>query len=304
MTATTAKNTTGVVRWIRDWTARKVGLLNAMDRAEQEAQELTERWDVPKGDHIPADLQDTQPRYWLTRSGQQIAGRLDVNDLAEGSQSAAAPVLLALFPVLAVLAFLLSTIAPWLGILPLVLVVPLAVVTWQATNSALWPLLVVGVGVVMPLLGSSTGFGMSMRDPMDLFAFVATLGLVTLAGGFMAQSYMAGVRNGLLIVGAFVGANVASMWLPVYLGQAAWFAVGCLMPLMYAHTIAKARAGSLLVDAHTHMSEVHAGHATAHVGARQQLLPGERRRVLCHPQGLGHAAESQGPGPGQARCRH
>lgn len=251
--------------------ARTLGLGAAMDAATREAEELTERWDVPQGDHVPEDLRDTQPRYWLTRSGQQIAGRLDVNDLAEGSQSPAAPILLALFPVLAALALLLSSVAPWLAVVPLAGVVVLAVLAWQATNSLLWPALAIATGVVMPLAGPATGgFGMAMRNPLDFLVLLAIGAAVLVLGGFLADRWRTGVRNTMLGVAAGVVTHTVASFLPPSLAAAAWFAVGCSIPLFYAHALAKARALSLLVDAHTHMSEVLAGHATAHVGARQE----------------------------------
>jgi hypothetical protein len=279
MNATTIETKQGPLGWVGRWVGRTLGLQETMERAQREAVELTERWDVPQGDEVPADLRDTQPRFWLTRAGQQIAGRLDVNDMAEGSQSAAAPILLVLFPLLAVLALALSAVAPWLGILPLLFVPPLMVLAWQATNSWLWPLVALVVGVVMPLLGSTTGFGMSLRNPMDLFVMMGTLSFLVLGGAFMAQSFATGIRNGIILVVGFVAIQGISQLLPASLGQAVWFAIGCFLPIIYAHAILKARAMSLIVDAHSHMSEILAGHATAHVGARKQQAEAAARDI-------------------------
>jgi hypothetical protein len=261
----------GLLSLAKHWIDKTLGLEGAMSRAEQEALELTERWDVPQGNDVPEDLRDTAPRYWLTRHRQQIAGRLDVNDLAEGSQSAAAPILLALFPVLAALAALLSAFTPWMGLLPLILLFPLFVMAWQATNSWVWPVMALVVGVVMPLGGASVAGGFS-GGQSEATALAAAFVVVPFVAAMLmaSQQFMVALRNTALCLLAFAVVFGFSQLLPGTLAHALWFLVGCALPFVYTVILTRARAMSLLVDAHTHMSEILAGHATSHVAARKQ----------------------------------
>jgi hypothetical protein len=269
-TDTIESEKTGALAFIKSWVDKTLGLAGVLNRAEQEALELTERWDVPQGENVPADLRDTQPRYWLTRNRQSVAGRLGINDMLLGSQSASAPILLALFPVLAALASLASAVAPWLGLLPLLLVAPLLLMTWQATNSWLWPLLAVVLGVVMPLGGASIvgGFSGGMSEAIALMAgFVIVPIIAAVLMG--SQNFMETLRKTLGGMLAFAAIAAVSIALPPALAHAAWFAIGCALPVYYSNELAKQRALGLMVQAKKHQSEILAGHATAHVAARK-----------------------------------
>lgn len=60
-----------------------------LKEASDESRRLTERHDVPQGEHVPEDLRDRAPRYITTRDGFSIASLLHPNDKTIGSDSAA-----------------------------------------------------------------------------------------------------------------------------------------------------------------------------------------------------------------------
>lgn len=76
--------------------------------AREEAMIVGLRHDVPNGPDVPADLRDSEGRFFRTPSGFRISGRLLVQDMLEGSTSPGAPILLGLFPVVMMLDTLLA----------------------------------------------------------------------------------------------------------------------------------------------------------------------------------------------------
>lgn len=69
--------------------------------AQAETAVLTERNDVPNGPGVPEDLRDRQGRFFGTREGYRISGRMLVGDMLDGSPSAALPLLYATYPFMA-----------------------------------------------------------------------------------------------------------------------------------------------------------------------------------------------------------
>jgi hypothetical protein len=82
-----------------------LGALIGMDRIRQQAWDetcdLTERHDVPSGEHVPEDLRDKMGFFWHTRNGYRVSGRMLPSDMLQGSPSAAMPLILVLFSLLA-----------------------------------------------------------------------------------------------------------------------------------------------------------------------------------------------------------
>lgn len=71
-------------------------------QAWEETRNLTERHDIPNNESVPEDLRDKAGRFFRTREGYRIAGRLLVHDMLEGSPSSAISLVFAIYPLLAI----------------------------------------------------------------------------------------------------------------------------------------------------------------------------------------------------------
>lgn len=225
-----------------------------------EATLLTERHDVPHeidgqrvADFAP-DLDDTDPRWWRTRDGHRIAGRLLPNDLAGGGPSPATPLLIGLLPLLAMSTLLLSRL-PHIGGLFMGLGVLLMLIAagtlWAAEGfkTAIGTLL---LGAFLPLAAATAALGgpssgavapagrlLSMvQSPMALALPVGALLIIALifSGSFSKAMIAARAIIGGLV--AIVVLAFVSTLLRKLIGPTAsvlpWFAVGAGLPWLWA----------------------------------------------------------------------
>lgn len=81
--------------------------------------EFQEWW--PK---VPEDLRDTQSRIITTKLGRRAEGFLQGNDMGQGGDSLATPLMYLAFPVIGVLATFLVSLIGWAGWAALLLTIP------------------------------------------------------------------------------------------------------------------------------------------------------------------------------------
>lgn len=239
-----------------------------------EATALTERWDVPNGPDVTPDLRDTEGRYFRTREGYRVAGRLLLDDMTFGSASPAAPVLIALLPILSMLMLFgqfgqlvggLGIIAALLALsscmrpLHLMMLMGASVLLPSVANSL--PHLVGGAG-----MGSATGLMSMLTNPMSLAAPAALLVAVWVFSGFKVHI----VRNVALGVGALLVLAFAVRLLPASLQGLFWYALAACSPLLYAWFTFRTRALRLVDQGQRANLESTGKLSSSHIEARQQ----------------------------------
>lgn len=85
------------------------GLQHEQERVQELIDSCSTRHDIPHGSKVPKDLDDKQGTWQLTKDGYPVVGVLLPEEFAEGDQSPAAPLYLALAPIL----FTLGGLTGW-----------------------------------------------------------------------------------------------------------------------------------------------------------------------------------------------
>jgi hypothetical protein len=148
-----------------------------LPRAVAEADQILERWDVPHeidglavADFAP-DLDDQNPRWWKTKQGSRISGRLLLNDLVLGGASPATSLLMGLLPLLALATIILGMLPSALGTLGgfigTTAIACVAVALWRAAGKGIASLATfLGVIIPMAFARSAVGAGAAGFSPM------------------------------------------------------------------------------------------------------------------------------------------
>ena len=214
---------------------------------------VTERWDVPNGPDVPADLRDVNGRFFRTEDGHRISGLLLNSDFQRGFESASWPLLFAMIPPLTLTALLLQSVLGLPGLL--LACIPIAVLVGTiATAAGGWAAVGAFVGgVVLPIIGAKSSamplgggwmrnleanvrannFGALVADSGS--AFLISLA-VLVAIGLMSEKkrWRDAAQLVLAVAAAFAVSAVLGRFWPLA-GQLWWLALGCAMPWFFGH---------------------------------------------------------------------
>jgi hypothetical protein len=190
-----------------------------LPRAVAEADQILERWDVPHevngqlvSDFAP-DLDDRSPRWWRTKQGSRISGRLLNNDLVLGGASPATTLLMGLLPLLALATLILGMLPSALGTLGgfigMAAIACVAVALWRAAGKGI-AMLATFLGVIIPgaFARSAIANGASGFSPM---AFLDHL-MANASGATMAVGLVAVTAVIFFAAGSVSRARVAFMY--------------------------------------------------------------------------------------------
>jgi len=241
-----------------------------------EANTILERWDVPHEiDGVPVadDIDDREPRFWRTRDGHRLAGRLTVNDLALGAPSPATPLVIGLIPLLAMATTILSLLIGWpaavLGFAAMAFVAfQLSISEGIATAATMFV-----VGGVLPFLGLTASSSFSSIDPGRLSSINPTMIVGVLVGVFVVAAIAFGsldkARVAFMYVGGFLVASLlAHLLLPVWLQPAVWFLVGAGLPAAWSYLDWTHYVDRLVAQDTNAPAESSQNSGEAHIGAR------------------------------------
>lgn len=206
------------------------------DSAWDETRNVTERHDVPSGSSVPADLRDKFGRFFRTREGYRIAGRLLIHDMLDGSPSSAVPLIYGCYPLLAFVLTLGTTV----GILGSAVVTILNLV-WVFTVLSFTGIGFLGLNLLglLVIVGMATGLGAFA----SIFSFIPVVGpqIVALTSGHEGGSLL-----------AFIGSLIPG-----------------LLPLLPARSQARDRARSLAAQGSLCNIESMGTHSDTHVESRR-----------------------------------
>ncbi|MEW2846870.1 TraM recognition domain-containing protein [Stenotrophomonas maltophilia] len=255
-------------------------------RSEDEFQEW---W--PK---VPEDLRDTQSRIITTKLGRRAEGFLQGNDMGQGGDSLATPLMYLAFPVIGVLATFLVSLIGWAGWAALVLTIPyfIALKQGEGMKEALKALVLLqwvpmalqfvvgdskgGTEVAMQAGGMAVYAQMAKTYLWWAFGLVGVLFVVCFVaaashphrgviGGTAARFIQAMKWVGLIFATLFV-AKV----LPFGLGEAAPYVLACMYAMQYAEGNFVQNAARLYLQNNDNNLATQGALINAHVKAREQ----------------------------------
>ncbi|BBQ11061.1 TraM recognition domain-containing protein [Stenotrophomonas maltophilia] len=255
-------------------------------RSEDEFQEW---W--PK---VPEDLRDTQSRIITTKLGRRAEGFLQGNDMGQGGDSLATPLMYLAFPVIGVLATFLVSLIGWAGWAALLLTIPyfIALKQGEGMEEALKALVLLQ-WVPMALqfvVGDSDGStevamqagGMAVYAQMAktylwwAFGLVGILFVVCFVSA--ASHPHRGVIGGTAArfiqamkwVGLIFATLVVAKVLPFGLGEAAPYVLACMYAMQYAEGNFVQNAARLYLQNNDNNLATQGALINAHVKAREQ----------------------------------
>jgi TraM recognition site of TraD and TraG len=255
-------------------------------RSEDEFQEW---W--PK---VPEDLRDTQSRIITTKRGRRAEGFLQGNDMGQGGDSLATPLMYLAFPVIGVLATFLVSLIGWAGWAALLLTIPyfIALKQGEGMKEALKALVLLQC-VPMALqfvVGDSDGStevamqagGMAVYAQMAktylwwAFGLVGVLFVVCFVAA--ASHPHRGVIGGTAArfiqamqwVGLIFAALVVAKVLPFGLGEAAPYVLACMYAMQYAEGNFVQNAARLYLQNNDNNLATQGALINSHVKAREQ----------------------------------
>ncbi|HGM6770664.1 TPA: TraM recognition domain-containing protein [Stenotrophomonas maltophilia] len=255
-------------------------------RSEDEFQEW---W--PK---VPEDLRDTQSRIITTKRGRRAEGFLQGNDMGQGGDSLATPLMYLAFPVIGVVATFLVSLIGWAGWAALLLTIPyfVALKQGEGMKEALKALVLLQ-WVPMALqfmVGDSKGGtevamqagGMAMYAQMAktylwwAFGLVGILFVVCFVAA--ASRPHRGVIGGTAArfiqamkwVGLIFATLVVAEVLPFGLGEAAPYVLACMYAMQYAEGNFVQNAARLYLQNNDNNLATQGALINSHVKAREQ----------------------------------
>lgn len=255
-------------------------------RSEDEFQEW---W--PK---VPEDLRDTQSRIITTKRGRRAEGFLQGNDMGQGGDSLATPLMYLAFPVIGVLATFLVSLIGWAGWAALVLTIPyfIALKQGEGMKEALkaWVLLQwVPMALQFVVGDSKGGTEVAMQaGGMAVYAQIARTYLwcaFGLVGILFVVCFVAaashphrGVIGGTAArfiqamkwVGLIFATLVVAKVLPFGLGEAAPYVLACMYAMQYAEGNFVQNAARLYLQNNDNNLATQGALINSHVKAREQ----------------------------------
>lgn len=252
-------------------------------RSEDEFQEW---W--PK---VPEDLRDTQSRIITTKRGRRAEGFLQGNDMGQGGDSLATPLMYLAFPVIGVLATFLVSLIGWAGWAALVLTIPyfIALKQGEGMKEALKALVllqwvpmalqfmvggskndaetIMQVGVYIHMAKTYLWWAFGLVGILFVVCFVAAAsrphrGVI----GGTAARFIQAMKWAGLIFASLVVAKV----LPFGLGEAAPYVLACMYAMQYAEGNFVQNAARLYLQNNDNNLATQGALINAHVKAREQ----------------------------------
>lgn len=255
-------------------------------RSEDEFQEW---W--PK---VPEDLRDTQSRIITTKLGRRAEGFLQGNDMGQGGDSLATPLMYLAFPVIGVLATFLVSLIGWAGWAALVLTIPyfIALKQGEGMKEALKALVLLqwvpmalqfmvgdskgGTEVAMQAGGMAVYAQMAKTYLWWAFGLVGILFVVCFVAA--ASRPHRGVIGGTAArfiqamkwVGLIFATLVVAKVLPFGLGEAAPYVLACMYAMQYAEGNFVQNAARLYLQNNDNNLATQGALINSHVKAREQ----------------------------------
>ncbi len=255
-------------------------------RSEDEFQEW---W--PK---VPEDLRDTQSRIITTKLGRRAEGFLQGNDMGQGGDSLATPLMYLAFPVIGVLATFLVSLIGWAGWAALLLTIPylIALKQGEGMKEALKALVLLqwvpmalqfmvgdskgGTEVAMQAGGMAVYAQMAKTYLWWAFGLVGILFVVCFVAA--ASHPHRGVIGGTAArfiqamkwVGLIFATLVVAKVLPFGLGEAAPYVLACMYAMQYAEGNFVQNAARLYLQNNDNNLATQGALINAHVKAREQ----------------------------------
>lgn len=246
--------------WVRMFNIAGLGLLNrfinvssTVALAVEEAKEVSTRSDVPNvvtgrsGEAllVPKDVRDIKPRFFRLDSGYTIAGKVLPEDRAEGSDSAATPLLIIAFPVLTALLVALIAITGFLGVTIAVLLgVPaymLAFIALRQCEDTGTAVKAFALGTLLPVVGGPLAMMLNpmLANPMMLMnplVLAVPMGAAVI-GGAIALLFggRLGAQKAVIWTGVIFAVIAGAAILPGFLGVIPFYALGCVQAYLFAH---------------------------------------------------------------------
>ncbi len=255
-------------------------------RSEDEFQEW---W--PK---VPEDLRDTQSRIITTKLGRRAEGFLQGNDMGQGGDSLATPLMYLAFPVIGVLATFLVSLIGWAGWAALLLTIPyfIALKQGEGMKEALKALVLLqwvpmalqfmvgdsegGTEVAMQAGGMAVYAQMAKTYLWWAFGLVGILFVVCFVSA--ASHPHRGVIGGTAArfiqamkwVGLIFATLVVAKVLPFGLGEAAPYVLACMYAMQYAEGNFVQNAARLYLQNNDNNLATQGALINSHVKAREQ----------------------------------
>lgn len=252
-------------------------------RSEDEFQEW---W--PK---VPEDLRDTQSRIITTKLGRRAEGFLQGNDMGQGGDSLATPLMYLAFPVIGVLATFLVSLIGWAGWAALLLTIPyfIALKQGEGMKEALKALVllqwvpmalqfmvgdsksdaetIMQVGVYIHMAKTYLWWAFGLVGILFVVCFVAAAsnphrGVI---GGTAARFIQA-----MKWVGLIFATLVVAKVLPFGLGEAAPYVLACMYAMQYAEGNFVQNAARLYLQNNDNNLATQGALINSHVKAREQ----------------------------------
>lgn len=238
---------------------------------------------------VAEDLRDSQARLMITKGGRRVEGFVQGDDLGQGGDSTATPLMYVAFPAIGALAFFLSGWLGGLGFLSLLLTVPyfIALKQGEGMREAIkalvlfqWVPLAISGGATASLLGL-LGAGQSTLMSVGIaLAFVTSLaGVMLFAAWLSAASHPhRGVLGGtaerflhmLKWLGIVLAVAVVSPVLPFGLGAAMPFVLACAYCMQFTEGNFVQTGGRLYLQNNDNNLATQGALAQSHVKAREQ----------------------------------
>ncbi len=268
------------------WDENAQGFKVPDGRSEDEFQEW---W--PK---VSEDLRDTQSRIITTKLGRRAEGFLQGNDMGQGGDSLATPLMYLAFPVIGVLAIFLVSLIGWAGWAALLLTIPyfIALKQGEGMKEALKALVLlqwVPMALQFMVGGSKGGTEVAMQaGGMAVYAQMAKTYLwwaFGLVGILFVVCFVAaashphrGVIGGTAArfiqamkwVGLIFATLVVAKVLPFGLGEAAPYVLACMYAMQYAEGNFVQNAARLYLQNNDNNLATQGALINAHVKAREQ----------------------------------
>ncbi|WP_251476068.1 TraM recognition domain-containing protein [Stenotrophomonas lactitubi] len=251
--------------------------------------EFREWW--PK---VPEDLRDTQSRIITTKLGRRAEGFLQGNDMGQGGDSLATPLMYLAFPVIGVLATFLVSLIGWAGWAALLLTIPyfIALKQGEGMKEALKALVLLqwvpmalqfmvgdskgGTEVAMQAGGMAVYAQMAKTYLWWAFGLVGILFVVCFVAA--ASHPHRGVIGGTAArfiqamkwVGLIFATLVVAKVLPFGLGEAAPYVLACMYAMQYAEGNFVQNAARLYLQNNDNNLATQGALINAHVKAREQ----------------------------------
>ncbi|HEL7666957.1 TPA: TraM recognition domain-containing protein [Stenotrophomonas maltophilia] len=248
--------------------------------------EFREWW--PK---VPEDLRDTQSRIITTKLGRRAEGFLQGNDMGQGGDSLATPLMYLAFPVIGVLATFLVSLIGWAGWAALLLTIPyfIALKQGEGMKEALKALVllqwvpmalqfmvgdskggtetIMQVGVYIHMAKTYLWWAFGLVGILFVVCFVAAAshphrGVI---GGTAARFIQA-----MKWVGLIFATLVVAKVLPFGLGEAAPYVLACMYAMQYAEGNFVQNAARLYLQNNDNNLATQGALINSHVKAREQ----------------------------------